>query len=118
MVKPLRESVESTFEASANKNSHLIESLHSIQTIKTLGASHHLQWVWEEASGDIATKSMRSRMLSNSITVVTQFLVQVNTVAIIILGIYAISDLELSLGGLIAVVMFVLACRFSRWAGG
>ena len=105
LVKPLRESVESTFEASANKNSHLIESLHSIQTIKTLGASHHLQWVWEEASGDIATKSMRSRMLSNSITVVTQFLVQVNTVAIIILGIYAISDLELSLGGLIAVVM-------------
>ncbi len=105
LVKPLRESIESTFEASANKNSHLIESLHSIQTIKALGASNHLQWVWEEASGEIAEKSMRSRMLSNSITVVTQLLVQINTVAIIILGIYQISDLELSLGGLIAVVM-------------
>ncbi len=105
IIKPLRESIESTFEASANKNAHLIESLHSIQTIKSLGAANHSQWVWEESSGEIARKSMRSRMLSNSIAVVTQFLMQLNTVGIIILGIYQISDLQLSLGGLIAIVM-------------
>ena len=105
MIKPLRESIEATFEASANKHSHLIESLHNIQTIKTLGASHHSQWVWEESSGEIATKSMRARMLSGSILVVTNFLVQLNTVGIIIFGIYQIADLQLSLGGLIAVVM-------------
>lgn len=105
IVKPLRESIESTFEASANKNAHLIESLHSIQTIKTLGASAHSQWVWEESSGEIANKSMRSRMLSNSIGVMTQFLMQLSTIGIIILGVYQISNLELSLGGLIAVSM-------------
>lgn len=105
MIKPLRESIESTFEASANKHSHLIESLNNIQTIKTLGASHHSQWVWEESSGEIATKSMRARMLSGSILVVTNFLVQLNTVGIIIFGIYQIADLQLSLGGLIATVM-------------
>lgn len=105
MIKPLRESVEATFEASAHKHSHLIESLHNIQTIKTLGASHHSQWAWEESSGEIATKSMRARMLSGSIAVVTNFMVQLNTVAIIVFGIYQISDLQLSLGGLIAIVM-------------
>lgn len=105
IVNPLRRSVESVYEASANKNAHLIESLSSIQTIKALGASHHAQWVWEETSGDIAEKSMTSRLLSNSISVVTSLLTQLNTVAIIIVGIYAISDLQLSLGGLIAVVM-------------
>lgn len=105
MIKPLRESIESTFEASANKHSHLIESLNNIQTIKTLGASHHSQWVWEESSGEIATKSMRARMLSGTILVVTNFLVQLNTVGIIIFGIYQIADLQLSLGGLIATVM-------------
>ena len=105
MIKPLRESIEATFEASANKNAHLIESLHNIQTIKTLGVAHHSQWVWEESSGEIATKSMRARMLSGSILVVTSFLVQMNTVGLIIFGIYQIADLELSLGGLIAVVM-------------
>ena len=105
LIKPLRESIEATFEASANKNSHLIESLHAIQTIKTLGASHHSQWVWEESSGEIAAKSMRARMLSGSILVVTNLLVQFNTVGLIVFGIYQISDLQLSLGGLIAVVM-------------
>ena len=105
MIKPLRESIEATFEASANKHSHLIESLNNIQTIKTLGASHHSQWVWEESTGEIANKSMRARMLSSSIQVVTSFLMQLNTVGVIIFGIYRIADLELSLGGLIAVVM-------------
>ena len=105
MIKPLRESIEATFEASANKNAHLIESLNNIQTIKTLGASHHSQWVWEESSGEIAGKSMRARMMSGSIQVVTNLLVQLNTVGLIIFGIYQITDLQLSLGGLIAVVM-------------
>lgn len=105
MIKPLRESIEATFEASANKHSHLIESLNNIQTIKTLGATHYSQWVWEESSGEIATKSMRARMLSGSILVVTNLLVQMNTIGIIIFGIYQIADLQLSLGGLIAVVM-------------
>jgi len=105
ITKPLRESIEATFEASANKNAHLIESLHSIQTIKALGASSHSQWVWEESSGAIAHKSMRSRLLSNSIAVISQFLMQLNTVCLIIFGVYQISDQLLSLGGLIAVVM-------------
>ena len=105
MIKPLRESIEATFEASANKNAHLIESLNNIQTIKTLGASHHSQWVWEESSGEIAGKSMRARMMSGSVQVVTNLLVQLNTVGLIIFGIYQITDLQLSLGGLIAVVM-------------
>ena len=105
LVKPLKESVESTYEATANKNAHLVETLHSIKTIKTLGASNHAQWVWEESSGTIANKSLRARMLSSSITVVTNLLVQLTTVGLVIFGIYRIADLELSLGGLIATVM-------------
>lgn len=105
IINPLRESIESTFEASAQKHSHLIESLTNIQTIKTLGASHHSQWVWEESTGEIAAKSMRARMLSGSVHVVTHLVMQVNTVGLIYYGVYQITDLELSLGGLIAVVM-------------
>ena len=105
LIKPLRESVEATFEATANKNSHLIETLQSIKTIKTLGVSNYSQWVWEESSGTIANKSMRSRILSSSITVITNLMLQLTTVAIVIFGIYRISELDLSLGGLIATVM-------------
>ncbi len=105
LVKPLKESVEATYEATAAKNAHLIETLHTIKTIKTLGAANYSQWVWEESSGTIANKSMRARTLSSSITVVTNLLVQFNTIGLIVFGIYRIGNLELSLGALIAIVM-------------
>ena len=105
LVKPLKASVEATYEASASKNAHLIETLQSIKTVKALGASNHSQWVWEESCGTIANKSMRARLLSSSISVVSSLLVQFNTIGLIVFGIYRISSLELSLGGLIAIVM-------------
>jgi len=105
LIKPLKNSVESTFEATARKNAHLIETLHNIKTVKALGAANYSQWVWEESSGTIANRSMRARMLSSSITVVINLLVQLNNIALIVFGMYRIADLELSLGGLIAIVM-------------
>jgi ATP-binding cassette subfamily C protein LapB len=105
LVKPLKASVEATYEATANKNAHLIETLRTIKTVKALGVANYSQWVWEESSGTIANRSMRARILSSSITVVTNLMVQFNTIGLIVFGIYRISDLELSLGGLIAIVM-------------
>jgi ATP-binding cassette subfamily C protein LapB len=105
LVKPLKASVEATYEATANKNAHLIETLQSIKTVKALAASNYSQWVWEESSSTIANKSMRARMLSSSISVISNLLVQFNTIGLIVFGIYRIGDLELSLGGLIAIVM-------------
>ena len=105
LVKPLKASVEATYEATANKNAHLIETLRTIKTVKALGVANYSQWVWEESSGTIANRSMRARTLSSSITVVTNLMVQFNTIGLIVFGIYRISDLELSLGGLIAIVM-------------
>ncbi|MEA3373640.1 MAG: type I secretion system permease/ATPase [Campylobacterota bacterium] len=103
--KPLQKSVESTYEASAAKNSVLIETLNNLEAIKMMGAHGHAQYKWEEATGDIADKSLRSRILSNSITTVTSFLVQLNTVAVLILGVYMIEAMELTMGGLIAAVI-------------
>jgi ATP-binding cassette subfamily C protein LapB len=103
--KPLQKSIESTYESTARKNGILIESLSALETIKALGISGHSQWKWEEATGDVAKKSIRSKILSNSVTTVVNFLIQFNTVALIIGGVYAIGDKELSMGGLIAIVM-------------
>ncbi len=103
--KPLKESIESTHEASAKKNAILIEALNNIETLKTLGAVNQTQWNWEESSGEIAAKSLKSRLLSASIPTITQFLIQLNTVMIVVFGVYLIRDFELSMGGLIAIVI-------------
>ena len=103
--KPLRASIESTHEANAKKSSILIETLNNIETLKTLGTLNQVQWKWEEATGEIAGKGIKSRLLSTSIPTITQLLIQLNTVMIIVFGVYMIQNFELSMGGLIAVVI-------------
>jgi len=103
--KPLRESIESTHEASAKKSSILIETLNNIETLKTLGTLNQVQWKWEESTGEIAAKSLKSRLMSASIPTITQLFIQLNTVMIIVYGVYLIQEFELSMGGLIAIVI-------------
>jgi len=103
--KPLKQSIESTHEASAKKSSILIESLNNIETLKTLGTMGQVQWKWEESTGEIAAKSLKSRLLSASIPTITQLFIQLNTVMIIVFGVYLIQEFELSMGGLIAIVI-------------
>jgi len=103
--KPLERSIESTHEASARKNGILIESLHNIETIKTQGMAGQVQWQWEESVGEIAKKSLYSRLLSASVPTVTGLLVQLTTVLIVIYGVFMIKDLALTMGGLIGIVI-------------
>jgi ATP-binding cassette subfamily C protein LapB len=107
--KPLERSIESTHEAAARKNGILVETLQNIETIKTQGMSGQVQWHWEESVGEIAQKSLYSRMLSASVPTITGLFVQLTTVFIVIYGVYLIKDLELTMGGLIGIV--ILASR-------
>jgi ATP-binding cassette subfamily C protein LapB len=103
--KPLKKSIESTHEASARKNGILVESLQNIETIKTLGIAGQMQWNLEESTGEIASKSLKSRLLSSSVHTVSTLLSQLNTVVIVVVGVYLIKDFELTMGGLIATVI-------------
>jgi len=103
--KPLRESIESSHEASAKKNSILIETLQNIETVKSMSMNGKQQWEFEESTGEIAEKNLKSRLLSSSIPNITNLLIQLNTVFIVVFGVYLIKDFELTMGGLIAVVI-------------
>ncbi len=105
--KPLYKKIEETHQAAAFKNGILIEALHNMDTIKTLGAAGKVQWQWEEATGDIAQKSMSSKLLSASLPMITSFLVQFNTVFVLVVGVYLISKNQMTMGDLIAIVILV-----------
>ena len=103
--KPLEESIESSHEASAKKNGLLIETLQNIETIKSMSMAGKKQWAWEEATGEIAEKNLKSRILSSSIPNITNLLIQLNTVFVVVFGVYLIKEFELTMGGLIAIVI-------------
>ena len=103
--KPLQASIENTYEASAKKNGILIEALQNIETIKAQGMAGNIQFDWEESTGEIADKSLKSRLLSSSIPTVTGLLVGLNTVLVIVFGVYLIQNFELTMGGLIATMI-------------
>ena len=105
LKKPIYRIVESTHEAAARKNGILVEALANLETIKAFNAGSSMQWHWEESTGDIATKSLKSRIMSNSLSVFSAFLTQFSSVAIIVVGVYLIKAGELSMGGLIAINM-------------
>jgi len=102
---PLARSIEATHEVNAKKNSVIIEALQNIETIKTHNLHSTVQYDYEEATGEIAKKSLKSRLMSSSIPTITSFFVQLNTVFVVFYGVYLISDFELTMGALIAVVI-------------
>jgi len=103
--RPLKKSIDNVSKSSAYKNAILIESLSAIETIKSFSLENSMQWKWEESVGQIAKDEIRSRLLSVSISTFSNFIIQLSTVAILILGVYAISEQKLSMGALIALVM-------------
>lgn len=105
MRRPIQRSIEATYEAQNQKNAVLIESLTLMPTIKAMGVESTAQWRWEQAVGEIARTSLKSKMLQGSIARLTGFMQQISTVAVVLVGVYMISDGVLTMGGLIAAVI-------------
>ncbi|MCP3892253.1 MAG: type I secretion system permease/ATPase [Desulfobulbaceae bacterium] len=103
MKNSIQKVVNSTHEAANKRNSILIESLSNLETIKAFNASSTLQWHWEESTGLIASKGLKSRTQSSSISTVAGFLTQLSSVLVIIVGVYLITEGLMTMGGLIAV---------------
>jgi ATP-binding cassette subfamily C protein LapB len=96
---------ETTYKASAQRNATLIESLTGIETIKTQGAESVIQARWERANRFVASVNVRMRGLSSGALYATSWLTQMVTVATVIIGVYLISQRQLTMGALVATGM-------------
>ena len=101
----LHELSESTYKAGALRNATLIESLTAIETIKSQGAESVIQAKWERTNAFLARTTVKMRALSSTAMYGTNFLTQLVSVAVILIGVYLISQRELTMGALIAVSM-------------
>ncbi|MGP1609852.1 MAG: ABC transporter transmembrane domain-containing protein, partial [Burkholderiales bacterium] len=101
----MHELTETTYRAAAQRNATLIESLTSLETIKTQGAEGVIQNKWERTTAFLARTSAQLRLLSSSATNGASAIAQTVNVLLVIAGVYLIQERLLSMGGLIAVTM-------------
>lgn len=93
---------ETMYRASAQRNATLIESLVGLETVKSMGVEGQMQGKWEKSALFLSEVGSKLKLLSSSITNGSYALQQIISVAIVILGVYLISNGDLTMGGLIA----------------
>ena len=111
----LHELSETTYKAAALRNATLVEALGAIETIKSQGAESVIQSRWERANSFLARTNVKMRALSSSAMYSTSTLGQLVSVVLILIGVYLISQKQLTMGALIASSM--LASRALAPAG-
>ncbi|MEZ0226242.1 MAG: ABC transporter transmembrane domain-containing protein, partial [Alphaproteobacteria bacterium] len=105
LQKPLAKVINETFRTSSQRQSTLIESLTGLETLKAIGAEGPMQRRWEQLVGHLGKLSLKARLLSAANVNAATFLQQLASVGVVIVGVYLISERELSVGALVACTM-------------
>ena len=101
----MHELAETTYRAGAQRNATLIEGLVGFETIKALAAESPIQRRWEKSAALLARVGAQLRLLSSTASNTSAFVQQFINLSIVIIGVYMISERELTMGGLIACTM-------------
>jgi ATP-binding cassette subfamily C protein LapB len=99
-----------SFQASAQRNAMLVESLAGLETIKTLNAQGSSQRNWERATQFLAHLGGKIKLISSTTVGFVQTAQQLVSVSVIVIGTYLAQDSALSLGGIIAASMIAGRC--------
>ena len=101
----MHELSETMYRAGALRNATLIESLVGLETVKALGIEGHMQRKWEHSASYLSEVGSKLKLLSQSISNGSNAISQITSVALILLGVYLVTNGDLTMGGLIASTM-------------
>ncbi|MEP9387691.1 type I secretion system permease/ATPase [Mesorhizobium sp. KR9-304] len=97
--------VAASMNEASQRQSLLVESISTVETIKSLQAEPYLLRKWREHSKNAANTSEQIKSMSAATANIMQFLQQMVTVALVVCGAYAFSEGQVSTGAIIASVM-------------
>jgi len=103
----MKYTVEQTYRASGEKNGLLLEMLSAPEAVKAYNMQSRNQKKWEDATGEIAGWSIKTKLLSTAIGSFSNYVQQIATVASVVSGVYLIQAGHLTMGGLIAISMLL-----------
>lgn len=98
----MQEVVRETFREAQQKHAILIETISGIETIKATGSEGRMQRAWETFVGKTAVSAMKATRYSQFAMNFSGVMMQVVTVAVVIVGVYQIQEGNMTVGALVA----------------
>ncbi|MCV2884533.1 type I secretion system permease/ATPase [Aestuariibacter sp. AA17] len=98
----MRDLSEQSMEIASQKNGLLVESITNLEDVKTFAAESKFQNKWEHAAIFTTKINSKLKLLASSVANVSMWVQQSVGVVIVIIGVYAIGEGDLTQGGLIA----------------
>ncbi len=108
--RPLQETIQQSQQVASERQSFLVETLTGLETIKTSRAESQHQFHWERMNRFLANTGLKIRRLQFMSSQIATFLMQLGTVLLVAGGVYMIGSGDLSMGGLIALMMISGRC--------
>lgn len=105
LQKKIEQTTDQSWQDLSQKNSHLIETLQGIETVKSLNIESARQKGWEDYVGVTSLIGMKARYYMNMANSFSGFMQNMTTVLVVTVGVYSVMDGNLSMGGLIACSM-------------
>ena len=102
MSPVVRAQLRTKAELNARTQSHLVEVLSGIQTVKAQNFELKARWRWKENYGKFVAEGFRNAMTSTTANSLTAFLNQLSSLSVLCVGAYLVLQGQLTLGGLIA----------------
>ncbi|NQW82063.1 MAG: ATP-binding cassette domain-containing protein, partial [Polaromonas sp.] len=100
--KPIERLTGENMAESNRKNGLLIEAVDGIESIKAAGGEWKMQDRYRNLTATIAVSELKLKTITSRATNLAQSIQQLNYVGLIVVGAYAISTGQLTMGGLIA----------------
>ena len=98
----LRKMSREIFNASAEQNSYLIQSLTGIRSVRSMAIEHTVRWKWEELLNNVIKKSFRAQIIGTRLQIISGSIDTISSTALLWFGAYLVIDNQLTIGQLIA----------------
>jgi len=103
----LRRISREVFNASANENSYLIQSLSGIRSIRSMAIEQTVRWRWEELLNNVIKKTFSGQIISNKLQIFSSGIESLVTTGLLWFGAWQVIQNQLTIGQLVAFNMLL-----------
>ncbi len=102
MIGPYRRRLRHLYEAEAQRQSMLVESVHGMRTIKSLNLESRREEAWDNAAADAVNTYVQVGKISLAANTFSGFMEKALTVTVVVVGAFLVFGGGLTVGGLVA----------------